>query len=140
MIATVDGIDGPLNRMTFNGYFLYNGFTMMNTAAITTINSGFVAYSHTSQLDGSTVPTMMRVKGNIASATNFYALCIFFDQFYFIKKLFRLCSNSFLYMISFVNKTEFIKNFDYRRTFRHRSRICRKLDINTDCRSLSKSF
>jgi|688.fasta_scaffold197013_2 hypothetical protein len=80
MIATVDGIDGPLNRMTFNGYFLYNGFTMMNSAVINTVNSGFVAYSHTSQLDGSTVPTMMRVKGTIASTTNFYALCIFFDQ------------------------------------------------------------
>ncbi|TXH54949.1 MAG: hypothetical protein E6Q89_07300 [Bacteroidia bacterium] len=32
MIATVDGIDGPLNRMKFNGYFLINGFTLMNSA------------------------------------------------------------------------------------------------------------
>ena len=50
MIATVDGIDGPLNRMKFNGYFLINGFTLVNSAAINTLNSGFVAYSHTSLL------------------------------------------------------------------------------------------
>jgi hypothetical protein len=80
MIATVDGIDGPLNRMTFNGYFLFNGFTMMNSAAINTINSGYVGYSHAAQMDGSIVPTMIRAKGTIAGTTNFYAFCVFFDN------------------------------------------------------------
>lgn len=80
MIATVDGIDGPLNRMKFNGYFLINGFTMINSAAIATLNSGFVAYSHTTQLDGSQIPTLLRVKGTIAGATNFNTFCIFVDK------------------------------------------------------------
>lgn len=80
MIATVDGIDGPLNRMKFNGYFLINGFTLVNSAAINTLNSGFVAYSHTSQLDGSQIPTLLRAKGTIAGATNFNRFCIFFDK------------------------------------------------------------
>jgi hypothetical protein len=80
MIATVDGIDGPLNRMTFNGYFLINAFTLMSSSAINTINSGFVAYAHTLQLDGSKVPTMLRIKGTTPSITNFNTLCIFFDE------------------------------------------------------------
>lgn len=80
MIATVDGIDGPLNRMKFNGYFFINGFTLMNSAAISTINYGYVAYSHAAQLDGSHVPTLIRAKGTIPGATNFNSLCIFFDK------------------------------------------------------------
>lgn len=80
MIATVDGIDGPLNRMTFNGYFLFNGFTLKNTDRIVTLNAGFVAYSLNSPMDGSKVPTMLRVKGTLPSVTNFYSLNIFFDQ------------------------------------------------------------
>ncbi len=43
MIATVDGIDGPLNKMKFNGFFLINSFTMVNTL-INTINYGFMNY------------------------------------------------------------------------------------------------
>lgn len=79
MIATVDGIDGPMNRMTYNGYFLINGFTMMNSAAINTVNSGYVGYANAVQMDGSKVPTMLRVKGVLPTITNFYQLCIFFD-------------------------------------------------------------
>lgn len=80
MIATVDGIDGPLNRMKFNGYFLINSFTMMNTAEITTVNCGYVAYSHTTQMDGSQVPTMLRIRGTLPSITNFHTLNLYFDK------------------------------------------------------------
>ena len=80
MIATIDGIDGPFNRITFNGYFLINAFTLMEDADINTISTGFVGYSHTSQMDGSQVPTMLRLKGTIAGTTNFHTLNIFFDE------------------------------------------------------------
>lgn len=80
MIATVDGIDGPMNRMVYNGYFLINGFTMMNSAAINTINLGYVGYAHTVQMDGSKVPTMLRFKGTIPSVANYDKLYIFFDK------------------------------------------------------------
>lgn len=80
MVATVDGIDGPLNRVKFNGYFLFNAFTLMNSAAINTINSGFVAYNNFAQNDGSKVPTMLRVKGTLPSTPNFHRVCIFFDK------------------------------------------------------------
>lgn len=80
MIATVDGIDGPLNRMTFNGYFLFNGFTLKNSDRIATLNAGYVAYSLNNPMDGSLVPTLLRVKGYLPSVTNFYSLNIFFDQ------------------------------------------------------------
>ena len=53
MIATTDGIDGPLNKITHNGFFLINAFTMMNDLTLGTLNVGFVAYSHSSQMDGS---------------------------------------------------------------------------------------
>lgn len=32
MIATIDGIDGPLNRITYNGFFLINGFSLTPVA------------------------------------------------------------------------------------------------------------
>lgn len=80
MIATVDGIDGPLNRMTFNGYFLFNGFTLKAADRITTLNAGFVAYNSVNQMDGSSVPTLLRVKGVLPAITNFYSVNIFFDQ------------------------------------------------------------
>lgn len=81
MIATTDGIDGPLNQITHNGFFLINGFTMIQTAEkIGTLNSGFVAYGHSSQMDGSEVPTLLRLKGSVGSATNFDSLAIFFDK------------------------------------------------------------
>lgn len=78
MIATVDGIDGPLNKMKFNNYFLINGFTF--STPTNTINMGFVNFK-SSALDGSQVPTMLRIKGTIsnnASALN--SLVVFFDQ------------------------------------------------------------
>jgi hypothetical protein len=28
MVATVDGIDGPMNKMKYNGFWLINSFTM----------------------------------------------------------------------------------------------------------------
>lgn len=80
MIATVDGIDGPLNRMTFNGYFLFNGFTLKASSRISTLNAGYVAYNSVNQMDGSFVPTMLRVKGVLPPITNFYSVNIFFDQ------------------------------------------------------------
>lgn len=79
MIATVDGIDGPLNKMKFNGYFLINSFTMMNTAQITTVNSGMVAYSYSNYIDGSQVPTMLRIKGTLPVISNFNTLNLYFD-------------------------------------------------------------
>jgi hypothetical protein len=79
MIATVDGIDGPLNKMTFNGYFLINGFTQ--STSTNTIKMGFVNYQFPSAMDGSQVPTMLRIKGNIANnASALNSLVIFFDQ------------------------------------------------------------
>jgi hypothetical protein len=83
MIATVDGIDGPLNRIQYNGFFLINSFTMMDTAMATadgTLNYGFVNVDSTSPMDGSKVPMMLRVKGNVADSTNFDSLSIFFDK------------------------------------------------------------
>lgn len=79
MIATVDGIDGPQNKMKFNGFFLINGFSQTATA-LGTINMGFMNYQ-SSILDGSTVPTMLRIKGTITgNATTFDSLIIFFDK------------------------------------------------------------
>lgn len=79
MIATVDGIDGPLNKLVYNGFFLINGFTMVDTP-ISTLNMGFMNYESTTPMDGSEVPTVLRVKGKIAGTTNFTSLSIFFDK------------------------------------------------------------
>jgi hypothetical protein len=68
MIATVDGIDGPMNRMKYNGFFLINSFTMLDTL-IGTLNYGFVNYQSVSPMDGSKVPTMLRIKGSIADSS-----------------------------------------------------------------------
>lgn len=43
MIATVDGIDGPLNKISYNGFFLINSFTMLDNT-LGTINYGFINY------------------------------------------------------------------------------------------------
>lgn len=53
---------------------------MMSSEALTSISTGFVGYGHSSQMDGSKVPTMLRLKGSIAGATNFHTLNIFFDE------------------------------------------------------------
>jgi hypothetical protein len=79
MIATVDGIDGPLNKLVPAGYFLINGFSMVDTA-ISTLNMGFMNYASTTPMDGSKVPTFLRVKGSITGTTNFHSLSIFFDK------------------------------------------------------------
>jgi hypothetical protein len=80
MIATVDGINGPQNKMTYNGFFLINSFSYTGSAAGTT-RVGFVNYQSTTALDGSKVPTMLRVKGTITNnATTLDSLVIFFDS------------------------------------------------------------
>lgn len=79
MIATIDGINGPQNRMTYNGYFLINGFTQAATAA-GTLNMGFINYQSSSAMDGSKVPTMLRIKGTVTNnSTAFDSLTVFFD-------------------------------------------------------------
>ena len=80
MIATIDGIDGPLNKIVYNGFFLINSFTMMSSAVLNTLNVGYVAYGHSSQMDGSKVPTLLRVKGDVTGSANFHSLAIFFDK------------------------------------------------------------
>ena len=79
MIATIDGIDGPLNKIKYNGYFLINGFSL-TTAAISTIKTSFVAYQSSPPMDGSKVPTLFRIKGKIDGTTGFHALNLFFDK------------------------------------------------------------
>ena len=78
MFATVDGINGPANTMTFNGYFLINGFTQSTSA--NTLNMGFVNYQSSTAMDGSQVPTLLRIKGTIANnQTELDSLVVFFD-------------------------------------------------------------
>lgn len=43
MIATVDGIDGPSNKIKYNGFFLINSFTML-AIPTATLNYGFINY------------------------------------------------------------------------------------------------
>lgn len=80
MIATVDGINGPQNKMTYNGFFLINSFSFAPTAA-GTARVGFINYQSSTALDGSTVPTVLRVRGTIANnATALDSLVVFFDS------------------------------------------------------------
>lgn len=79
MIATCDGIDGPANKIKFTSFFLINSFTML-TSTLGTLNYGYVNYERTNPMDGSKVPTMLRIKGSIADNTNFDSLSIFFDK------------------------------------------------------------
>lgn len=52
MIATVDGINGPQNKMTYNGFFLINSFSYASTATGSSI-VGFVNYQSSTAMDGS---------------------------------------------------------------------------------------
>jgi hypothetical protein len=80
MIATVDGINGPQNKMTYNGFFLINSFSQ-TAASSGTIRVGFINYQSSTALDGSQVPTLLRVKGTITNnATTLDSLVIFFDS------------------------------------------------------------
>lgn len=79
MIATADGIDGPINKIKWNGYFMFNAMTMMGGAGVG-LDYGYVGYAHTSQMDGTQVPTMLRIKGTLSSASNFHSFSIFFDK------------------------------------------------------------
>lgn len=65
MVATVDGINGPQNKMVFNGYFLINGF--VQSVAAGTLNMGFINYQSSTAMDGSQVPTLLRVKGTVTN-------------------------------------------------------------------------
>lgn len=84
MIATVDGYDGPTNKIKYNGFFLINSFTMPDTK-LGTLNYGFMNYQNDAPnskfpMDGSLVPTLLRIKGTIADSSNFDSLSIFFDK------------------------------------------------------------
>lgn len=80
MIATVDGINGPQNKMTYNGFFLINSFSYA-ASAVGTTRVGFINYKSSTALDGSQVPTVLRVKGTIANnATTLDSLVVFFDS------------------------------------------------------------
>lgn len=81
MIITFDGIDGPLNKMTPKGYFLINGFTQTPTT-LGTIYYGFMNYQYGSPLDGSKIPTMLRLRGSmtIPAGTVLDSLIVFFDS------------------------------------------------------------
>jgi hypothetical protein len=78
LIVTVDGINGPQNKMIFNSYFLINGFSQVATAA-GTLNMGFVNYQSSTAMTGALVPTMLRIKGTVTGTTNFDSLVVFFD-------------------------------------------------------------
>jgi hypothetical protein len=80
MIATVEGIDGPLNKMKFNSYFLINAFTLMNSTSLNTFNSGFVSNCGWELMDGSKVPTILRITGSVANVTNISKIIVFFDR------------------------------------------------------------
>jgi hypothetical protein len=80
MIATVDGINGPQNKMTYNGFFLINTFSYASTA-VGTSRVGFVNYQSSTAMDGSKVPTMLRVRGTVTNnATTLDSLVVFFDS------------------------------------------------------------
>jgi len=80
MIATVDGIDGPLNKITYNGFFLINGFSQAATATAST-KLGFINYNSAAPMDGSKVPTVLRLTGNITANTTVPdSLIVFFDS------------------------------------------------------------
>lgn len=79
MIATCDGIDGPANKIKYNSFFLINSFTML-ASTLGTVNYAYVNYEYATPMDGSKVPTMLRIKGSIADNTNFDSLSIFFDK------------------------------------------------------------
>lgn len=80
MISTVDGIDGPQNKMVYNGYFLINSFTQTATAS-NTLNLGYINYQSSTAMDGSQVPTLLRIKGTITNnATTLSSLIVFFDS------------------------------------------------------------
>ncbi len=78
MIATVDGINGPQNKMTYNGYFLINGFTQSTSSG--TVSMGYINYQSSTAMDGSQVPTLLRIKGTITgNQTALDSLIVFFD-------------------------------------------------------------
>lgn len=84
-MAAADGVNGPLNRLQYNSYFLINSFTQTSTS-MSQITMGFVNYYASStaanQLDGSKVPTLIKIKGSIpaGSTTNLKKIAVFFDN------------------------------------------------------------
>lgn len=81
MIITYDGIDGPANRLVPKGYFLINGFTQ-SPSSLGTLYFGFMNYQYNSPLDGSRIPTMLRLNGtmSIPSGAVLESLIVFFDS------------------------------------------------------------
>lgn len=65
MIITYDGIDGPTNKIVSQGYFLINSFSQ-SPSNLGTLYYGFMNYQYSSPLDGSRIPTMLRLKGTMA--------------------------------------------------------------------------
>lgn len=82
-MAAADGISGPLNKLAYNSYFLINGFTQ-TSSPMASITTAFVNYlaSSTAPLDGSTVPTFLKITGSIPAgqATSLSKIAIFFDN------------------------------------------------------------
>lgn len=82
-MAAADGISGPLNKLVYNSYFLINGYTQ-TTSPMATITTAFVNYlaSSTAPLDGSTVPTFLKITGSVPAgqATSLSKIAIFFDN------------------------------------------------------------
>jgi hypothetical protein len=82
-MSAADGINGPLNKMAYNSYFLINAFTQTITsmASITTTFVNYLA-SSTAPLDGSKVPTFLKITGSVplGQATNLTKIAIFFDN------------------------------------------------------------
>lgn len=62
-IAVADNVDGPLNKISWNSFYIINAFTIVDTASAINVDYGLVAYSHADQMDGSKVPTILRIKG-----------------------------------------------------------------------------
>jgi len=81
MIVTFDGIDGPANRIVTQGYFLINSFSQA-PSALNTLYYGFMNYQYGSPLDGSKIPTMLRLKGTMAipPGSVLDSLTVFFDS------------------------------------------------------------
>jgi len=81
MIMTYDGIDGPANKVVQQGYFLINAFSQ-TASPLGTLNYGFMNYQQASPLDGSRIPTMLRLKGTLAipAGSVLDSLTVFFDS------------------------------------------------------------
>lgn len=76
MVATVDGIDGPTSKIKYISYFIVNAYTLNNADYIATYKCNYVGYSGSLAMDGSQVPTLLRVTGTIPTP-NLHRLYLF---------------------------------------------------------------